>query len=272
MYQAHWGLQDSPFRGNLDPKTYHQSPTHEEALARLSFLVGQHRRLGLLVGPSGSGKSLLLEVFAQQLRRAGRKGLSSQPQVAKLSLLDVEPTEMLWLLACQWGLSPAPTASAAALWRAIGDRLFVYRCQQWEAVVLLDDAHRADPQVMQHVTRLARFDPSPDMWLTIVLAGRNESMARLGESLLGLAALRIELEPWERSETEEFVTALLVQAGQCGPVFDRPAVDRLHELAHGIPRRVCQLADLALLAGAGRNLDQIDAGVVETVYQELGAV
>jgi type II secretory pathway predicted ATPase ExeA len=47
-------------------------------------------------------------------------------------------------------------------------------------------------------------------------------------------------------------------------------VDRLHELAHGIPRRVSQLADLALLAGAGRNLDQIDAEVVETVYQELG--
>ena len=129
-------------------------------------------------------------------------------QVAKLSLLDVEPTEMLWLLACQWGLNPAPTASAAGLWRAIGDRLCEYRCQQWEAVVLLDDAHRADPQVMQHVTRLARFDPSPEMRLTIVLAGRNEGMARLGESLLGLAALRIELEPWQRSETEEFVNTL----------------------------------------------------------------
>ena len=72
MYQAHWGLQESPFRGDLDPKSYYQSPTHEEALARLSFLVGQHRRLGLLVGPSGSGKSLLLEVFAQQLRRGKR--------------------------------------------------------------------------------------------------------------------------------------------------------------------------------------------------------
>ena len=138
--------------------------------------------------------------------------------------------------------------------------------------MLLDDAHRADPQVMQHVTRLARFDPSPEMWLTIVLAGRGESMARLGESLLGLSALRIELEPWQRSETEEFVNTLLAQAGQRSPLFDRPAVDRLHELAHGIPRRVSQLADLALLAGAGRNLDQIDAGVVETVYQELGVV
>jgi hypothetical protein len=29
------------------------------------------------------------------------------------------------------------------------------------------------------------------------------------------------------------------------------------------------LADLALVAGAGANLQQIDAGVVESVYQEL---
>ena len=72
MYQAHWGLQESPFRGRPDPKLFYQSPTHEEALARLHFLSDQRRRLGLLVGASGSGKSLFLEVFAQQLRRTGR--------------------------------------------------------------------------------------------------------------------------------------------------------------------------------------------------------
>jgi type II secretory pathway predicted ATPase ExeA len=84
MYQAHWGLRESPFRGLLDPKFFYQSPTHDEALARLQFLVHDRRRLGLLIGPSGSGKSLLLEVFADQLRR------SAQP-VAKLSLLGVGP-------------------------------------------------------------------------------------------------------------------------------------------------------------------------------------
>jgi type II secretory pathway predicted ATPase ExeA len=56
MYQAHWGLQKSPFRGDLDPKSFFPSPTHEEALARLNFLAEEHHRLGLLFGPAGSGK------------------------------------------------------------------------------------------------------------------------------------------------------------------------------------------------------------------------
>jgi hypothetical protein len=43
-------------------------------------------------------------------------------------------------------------------------------------------------------------------------------------------------------------------------------------LAEGVPRRVNQLADLSLLAGAGRELGQIDTETVESVYQELGVI
>jgi general secretion pathway protein A len=265
MYHAYWGLSEPPFRGDLDPRSFYRSDTHEEALARLDFLVGQHRRLGLLTGPGGSGKSLLLEVFAQQLRRQRRS-------VAKLSLLDVEPAEVLSLLAAEWGLATGWLPSAPVLWRALTDRLIECRYQQLEAVVLLDDVDQADPRVLQHVARLVRFDPSPEMRLTIVLAGRPECVARLGASLRDLVELRIDLEPWQRADTEQYVTTLLAQAGRRTPLFAEPAVARLHELAHGIPRRVSQLADLALLAGAGQNLDQIDAGVVEEVCQELGVV
>jgi len=244
MYQTHWGLRESPFRGCLDPKSFYQSPTHEEALARLHFLVEHGRRLGLLTGPSGSGKSLLLEVFGSQLRRHGLP-------VARLNLLGLEPAEMLWQLA---------------------DRLTEYRYRQLEAVVLLDNADQADRQVQTQVVRLAQCDPSPETRLTLVLAGRLEGVKRLDAHLLDLAELRIDVEPWEQADTEDFVKTSLAQAGQSAALFAEPAVARLHELSHGIPRRVSQLADLALLAGAGQNLQQIDAGVVEAVYQELATV
>ena len=267
MYQSHWGLRESPFRSMLDPKFFYQSPTHEEALARLQFLVHQRRRLGLLAGPPGSGKSLLLEVFAEQLRRA------AQP-VAKISLLGIEPAEMLRLLAAGWGVCLEPTRSMASLWRAVSDRLVEFRYQQLNAVALLDDVEQADRHVLQQVARLVRFDPSPESRLTLVLSGRNEGLAKLGEPLLGRVELRIDIEPWESSDTKDFLNAQLAQAGCHSPVFAETAVARLHELSHGIPRRAAQLADLALLAGAGQDLQQIDADVVEEAYRELsvGAV
>ena len=77
--------------------------------------------------------------------------------MAKLSLLGVEPAEMLWLLAAGWGVSLDPTQSLGLLWRALTDRLIEYRYQHLGAVALLDDADQADPQVLQHVTRLVRL-------------------------------------------------------------------------------------------------------------------
>jgi general secretion pathway protein A len=274
MDQSNWGTRESPFRWGLDPKFFYQSPTHEEALARLDFLVEQHRRLGLLTGPGGSGKSLILEVFAEQLlrgttaRQADPAGYG-YPQVAKLSLLDVEPDEMLWLLATEWKVGVEPTDSTSALWRAVTDRLKEFRYQQWPAVALLDDADQADPRVLQHIARLVRFDPSPEMRLTVVMAGRNEGMATLDPSLMDLVQLRIDVEPWQRADTEQYIRTSLAQLGRQWPAFADSAVDRLHELARGIPRRAAQLADLALLAAAGQNLPQIDAATVETVCQEL---
>lgn len=265
MYQSHWGLRESPFRSGLDPQLFFQSPTHEEALARLHFLVDRRHRLGLLMGAPGSGKSLLLEVFAEQLRRDGRR-------VAKVNLLGVEPVEMLNLLAAGLELNRDPSESVGTLWRAVTDRLLEYRYLQLDTVVLLDDADQADRQVLTQVIRPAQQDPSPQARLTIVLAGPRERLGHLGERLLDLAELRIDLEPWEKSDTGDFLKASLARAGRESLVFPDPAVTRLHELSRGIPRRVSQLADLALLAGAGAHLEQIDADVVESVYHELGVI
>jgi type II secretory pathway predicted ATPase ExeA len=265
MYQTHWGLRESPFRSCLDPRLFHQSPTHEEALARLHFLVEQRRRLGLLMGVSGSGKSLLLEVFAEQLRGGGLP-------VAKVNLLGLQPAEMLCLLAAGLQLNLDPSEAVAGLWRSVTDRLAEYRYQQLDTIVLLDDADRAASPVLDLVTRLAQHDPSPASRLTIVLAGQRARMNRLGDQLLDLAELRIDVATWEQSDTEAFLSSSLAQAGRQSSVFADPAVARLHELSRGIPRRITQLADLALVAAAGEELQQVDAEVVESVFEELSVV
>jgi general secretion pathway protein A len=265
MYQTHWGLRESPFRSGLDPRLFYSSPTHEEALARLHFLVEERRRVGLLMGVAGSGKSLLLEVFAEQLRQSGRP-------VAKVDLLGLEPAEMLCLLGAGLELNLDPSEAVARLWRSVTDRLAEYRYQQLDATLLLDDADRAASPVLDLVTRLAQHDPSPASRLTMVLAGQRARISRIGDRLLDLAELRISLDTWERSDTEAFLSASLAQAGRQSSVFADPAVARLHELSRGIPRRVSRLADLALVAAAGEELQQIDAEVVESVYHELSLI
>jgi type II secretory pathway predicted ATPase ExeA len=265
MYHAHWGLRDTPFRAGHDPRFFYQSPTHEEALARLHFLVEEHRRLGLLLGEQGCGKSFLLEMMAAEI---GRSGAS----VVRMSMVGLEPVECLARWATQMGLSPGRAESIPQLWRRITDRLAEHQYDARATIFLLDDAHLAGPAELAHVLRLAHCDPSPQSRLTLILTSTPGDVGRLGGELLELVELRIDLEPWEPAETQQYVQQSLAQAGRQTPVFAASAMLRLHDLTQGVPRRVSQLADLALLAGAGRNLDEIDAQVVDSVYEELGVI
>jgi type II secretory pathway predicted ATPase ExeA len=263
MFRKYWGLRESPFRPALDWRRFFRSPTHEEALARLEFLLQERRRLGLLFGAVGCGKSLILEVFARKIRRGGA-------QVANLSLLGADLHEFLWLTAAELGTNPDRGADAFRLWRGILDRLTENRYQQLDTVLLLDDAQQAHVSVLEHVARLTQLDGKGGDGLTIVLAA--DRAHRLPGRLLELAELRIDLEPWEPADTIEYVTKALEQAGATSEIFTDDALHQLHDRCQGVPRRVIRLANLALLAGAGRQAAHIDANVVDSADQELSAV
>ena len=262
MYESHWGLRESPFRGLADPRYFYCSPTHDEALARLSFLVDNHRRLGLLLGVPGNGKTLLLNVFGRQLRASGC-------QVAVVNLLSLSADEFLGELSTQLRCKSRGQVTPFQRWRSIVDRITENRYQQLPTVILLDDADEVHPDVLSHIIRLVRHDGSSESCVTTVLAADPRSLQRLGRRILELSELRIELESWEPDDTRHYLQDSLAKAGTQRTVFDDEAASRLHQLTGGIPRQVSNLAELALLAGAGQQLPRIDAATVESVYEEL---
>ncbi len=264
-YRAHWGLRETPFRGGLDPRYFYQSPVHEEAVARLHFLVEERQRLGLVIGESGTGKSMLLEVLSRQLRRRGC-------QVANLSLVRLDLREFLWLTAAELGLNPDARDDVFHLWRSVLDRLAENRYQQLETVILLDDVHEASREVLEHIARLAQAERGPNGLLTFVLAFAPGRTNILPPRLLELAELRIDVERWEEPDTIGYLNWALSQAGRQAPAFTEEAMIRLHALSDGNPRRVNQLAGLSLLAGAGQQARIVDADTVESVHHELAVI
>ena len=268
-------LRRSPLHGHLDLASFHPSPAHEEALARLHYLVEQHLRVGVLLGEPGSGKSLLLAKLASDLQSARRR-------VVHLSLLGKEPAETLFEIATQLQLTPLAAAAMPNLWRAIADRLREHKYQQHETVMLLDDVHEASAETLTMVCRLTELDVTEEARLTLVVAAQPGALGQLPHRLLERAALRVDVEPWEQSDTLEFLIHAVEQLRALdgdelatdellpAEVFTDTAVARLHELSGGLPRRVSQLANWALLAGAGMGLAQVDEETVASAAEELG--
>lgn len=265
MYLSYWQLQKRPFGGGTTQPAYVPSSSHEEALARLHYLMESRGRLGLLLGAAGGGKTFLLDLLARQLRRVS----ASAPC---FSLQGLSAHEMLWKLAIAFGGNHDRTSKSFDLWLQIDDQVAENRCQGISTVILLDDADVARRETLEHLVRLVRGEPGLPNRLTVVLAGRTDRISAIGRQLLELTDLRIDLASWEFADTENYVRQSLLSAGRKNPAFSAEALLRLHELSQGAVRRTALLADLALLAAAGEKLPLVDAHTVQAVYDELGVM
>lgn len=265
MYETYWGLRFRPFRNEDGLKGYVPSPAHEEALARLNYLVEANHRVGLLLGASGAGKSLVLEIAAQSWRRLGA-------YVARTSLRARDSRETLLSIARGWGLDVGLHFEPFELWHALADRLAESRWQQVPTIALFDDADRASSEVLDLVIRLAHCEPSADSRLTVVVAAESDRLCELGRPLLELVDLRIDLPAWDLTDTHNYLTHSLARAGRAQSAFEEEAVMRIHELSESMVRRIGHLADLSLLAAAAQQLPLVDVHTVETVYDELGVM
>lgn len=261
MHLVHWQLDESPFHTVLDPNAYYPSVSHDEALARLEYLVDARRRLGVLLGPGGSGKSLMLRVAKARLERKGAA-------VVVVDAVGTGVRELLAQAACSLGTAPPDGTDLAHLWRRLADHIAENRLQATSTVLMIDDADQAEAEVTQQLVRLARLDVSPGARWTIVLTAKPADAARWNETLRGLVDLRIDLEPWTKTDTIGYLQNSLVEAGRVDPVFDHDALAAIYELSGGVPRDVIRLADLALLAGAAAEAESIDAATVHAAYDE----
>jgi hypothetical protein len=112
------------------------------------------RRLGLVLGEAGWGKSLLLDLFAEECQRANW-------HVAELNLLGLSVREFQWRLAELLHAAPRASDDGLRLARRLEERLVQNSLQQETIVLLLDDADQAGADVLTQLVRLAQLPASP---------------------------------------------------------------------------------------------------------------
>src|SRR5260221_11800544 len=67
MYNAFFGITESPFSLSPDPAFLYRSEQHEEALANLIYGVQSHKGFIVLTGEVGTGKTTMLECLRDYL-------------------------------------------------------------------------------------------------------------------------------------------------------------------------------------------------------------
>lgn len=262
MHERYWERNDFALQGPLGQSGLIETPPHEEALARLSYLVEHRRRFGLMLGPAGTGKSLVLSAAAREAKRLGR-------EVASLDLFGIDSHDLLWQLAIALRLGPTERWSHATLWRAVTDHWHALHSARLPSVLLLDHLDRAEADCIGLIERCLHLDVANDGCLTVLAAAREDGGGLLLSELAEHSDLRIELPCLDRHESMTFVRELLFQSSLHRDTFDRDALQTLFDLSGGAPREIVRLCQLAGTAAERDGLNHIDSVMLLDVASEL---
>ncbi|MEM8734364.1 MAG: AAA family ATPase [Planctomycetota bacterium] len=266
-YWRYWELSSAPFTGDSKQPLF-RGATVEEALARVDFLVGNRRSLGLLSGPGGCGKSSVLRYLAATPPVSAEVPSVSCLRLSMLGLRSGELTSHLTralLSQTNTGCGCDQDRQGLLEWQSLSDYFNAAAREGVQTLLLLDDAEAATAAAETDLCRLlaATFP------LTVILSTASESAVTLQRSLVERVELQIDLPEWELSQTAAFIAWSLARVEGKREVFSDEAVDHIQQISSGIPRRIVQIADLALVAGAVAQADQITAETVQQVVLEL---
>jgi type II secretory pathway predicted ATPase ExeA len=252
----------NPFDGSLAAGDFFVGLPQEEALARLQWLVDERQRLGIVVGPSGCGKSHLA---AMAVRRLGGSGA----EAALLSLKGLAEGDWLPMLLDRLPLDPLSAAEPFRPWQKLENRLRENTLMERPTAVVFDDLDQAPADAVAGIERLVSSAEPRFSRLLIVGTIDGDGLGRLPAGLLAQAAVRIDLSAWSGSEISAFLAWSLERTGRDPDLFSEPAAATLARLTSGVPRQVCQLARLAVVAADAEMRSSIDAALVERVWREL---
>lgn len=269
MYETYWQLAAKPFENTSDTRFFFPGEAYQGALLKLRYAIENRRGAALLTGPIGCGKTLLVQALIRQLSE------NCQPLV-QLVFPQMPPDQLLAYLAeeLQADDSGAERTIQQSV-RRIQAALTANSRSGRHAVVVIDEAQLLrETRALETMRLLLNFEHESQPAMTLLLVGQTSLLpviSRMPELDLRLG-VKCLLRAFTPAETTSYVNHRLAAAGARRPLFDGEALDALHELSQGVPRRINRLCDLALLIGYAEEQPHIGQRQIEAVAEELLAV
>ncbi len=244
MYNAFFGFKESPFNLTPDPAFLYRSQQHEEALANLIYGVQSRKGFVVLTGEVGTGKTTMLECL-QDFLAAQRIDFAFLFN----SRLTVE--QFFEMIAYDLDLRCDKTSKTEVL-TALNQLLVANMNEGRTTVLILDEAHNFENDVLEEVRLLGNLENRRGKLLQIVLAGQPEFDRKLDapnlRQLKQRIALRCMLKPFCETETLEYIATRLAKAGVSEQTIFPPALlSEIHLRSQGIPRLINTICDNLLL-------------------------
>ncbi len=263
--QSHWGFTIMPFTAAIPVPGLFGSAAHNEAVARLRWLIAA-RGLGVLTGEVGSGKTVAVRAATDGLD-ASRHTLIYLPN-PQVGVRGIHGAVAL-------ALGQAPRFHHATLIPQVEAALAAETDERNRHVILaIDESHMMSGDQLEAVRMLTNHDLDSRSPLTILLIGQPTLRRRLRVGDMAALDQRIALRyhipapALSLSEAGGYIRAHLQHAGRSDTLFSDDAVRAIHGHARGLPRAINRLAVTALLAACAAGKTIADESSARTAISE----
>lgn len=258
--QAHFGFDRIPFNKNLRAIDMFDSRQQRDLLRGL-LLWSQVGGIGLVVGPTGVGKSITIRRFLAELDEA-------RFRILHLTSVPTTPTGFLRTINRALGLPMR--LHAADLFDQAQQHLSTHNVdERAHPLLVLDDAEGLSVELLDIARRLTSYALDAEDRFSILITGTDDLLRTLRDPRLQPLCSRIgyarPLRPFTLEDARNYVTFHLARAGGPKELFSDTATTALFHASLGTPRSINQIALQALIQAAVEGRDALDGGFVEDV-------
>jgi len=261
LHLDHFGLNLEPFSKEIADHELWLPPSKKAIVEELVEAI-EARESVVVTGEPGAGKTCIL--------RALRHALPAERfRLTYCHNATLGRRDFYRQLCVALGLTPS--ATAAAVFYAVSQRVHDLSQDHLHPVFLLDEAHLLHQDTLDHLHILLNYEWDSKALLSLVLVGLGDLEARLrlgrSRSLYSRLARRLTIEPLTPDDTAEYLSLRLRRVGCERDLFPQDSVTLLHEATGGALRDLDRLAATCLRHAARKKRKTIDRDVVSVVLK-----
>jgi type II secretory pathway predicted ATPase ExeA len=266
MYDGCFGLNRRPFASVPQIDHYFPATAIESARTTLVRCVQRGEGPALIVGPSGTGKTLLCLLLAEQFRRLF--------QVVMLYSGRLSTRRALFQAILYELGRPYRGLDEGEARLAVIDYLMADNPASRGLVLLVDEAHALPLRLLEEIRLLSNLVRGGQPLVRLVLAGGPVLEERFASPKLDSFSQRLSarcyLEVLNRTETESYIQSQINAAGGCGDqVFAAETCQSVFQATGGVPRLINQVCDHALVLAYVAGHQRIEPASVEEAWGDL---
>ena len=266
MYENFFKFQQRPFAAAPRVDRYFPARAIESARQALGRAVERAEGAGLLIGPAGTGKTLLCQLLADRFRGQFAVSLLSNGHLNTRR-------ELLQAILFELGL-PYRRLEEGELRLSLIDYLSSDQNAGQGMLLLLDEAHTFSLRLLEEVRLISNMVRHGQPRVRLVLAGGPTLEERFAsprlEAFSQRIATRCYLESLDHAQTQQYVLAQLAAVGvEPQRIFSADALEGIYRATDGVPRLINQVCDHALMLAFAGGRREIDASGIEEAWSDL---